>query len=39
VREIFRQVEAGRVHFTETSEGLLFICANSLLQGQGACGQ
>jgi hypothetical protein len=30
VREIFRRVEAGRIHFIETSEGLLFICANSL---------
>lgn len=31
VREIFRWVEGGRVHFIETREGLLFICANSLL--------
>ena len=32
VREVYRWVEAGRVHFIETSEGRLFICANSLCQ-------
>jgi len=29
-REVSRRVEAGRVHFTETTAGLLFICINSL---------
>lgn len=29
-REIFRLVEAGRVHFEETREGALLICAESL---------
>ncbi|HSE96767.1 MAG TPA: hypothetical protein VLD57_00765 [Blastocatellia bacterium] len=32
VREINRRVEAGRVHFIETTEGLLFICATSLME-------
>ena len=31
-REISRRVEAGRVHFTETGDGLLLICTNSLSQ-------
>lgn len=31
VREIYRWVEAGRIHFIETHEGRLFICASSLL--------
>lgn len=30
-REIFRRVEAGRLHFTETPERGLRICLNSLL--------
>jgi hypothetical protein len=29
-RIIFSWVEAGRVHYTETDEGLLLICPNSL---------
>ena len=29
-RAIFREVEAGRIHFTETQNGLLLVCANSL---------
>lgn len=29
-REISRRVEAGRVHFTESTDGRLFICLNSL---------
>jgi hypothetical protein len=29
-REIYRWVEAGRVHFLETSEGFLLICLDSL---------
>jgi hypothetical protein len=29
-REISRRVESGRVHFTETPDGLLLICINSL---------
>ncbi len=31
-RAIYRRVEAGRIHFTETPEGLLLICFNSLLE-------
>jgi hypothetical protein len=31
-REISRRVEAGSVHFTETNDGLLQICVNSLSQ-------
>ena len=31
-RSIFRQVENGKLHFTETPEGQLFICPNSLLK-------
>jgi predicted site-specific integrase-resolvase len=33
-RTIFRWVEAGRVHYTETPEGLLLICPDSLAQTQ-----
>lgn len=29
-REISRRVETGRVHFSETTDGLLFVCINSL---------
>lgn len=29
-RAIYRQVEGGRVHFTETADGALLICLNSL---------
>jgi hypothetical protein len=29
-RDIFRWVEADQLHFTETPEGQLFICLNSL---------
>jgi hypothetical protein len=32
LREICRRVEAGRLHFKETSEGELLICLNSLFQ-------
>jgi heterodisulfide reductase subunit C len=31
-REISRRVEAGLVHFSETTDGLLFICINSLCE-------
>ena len=31
-REIYRWVEAGRVHFTETPQGLLSICLRSLYE-------
>lgn len=31
-RAIYRQVEAGRFHFTESPTGLLRICLNSFLQ-------
>ena len=31
-REIYRWVEAGRVHYLETSEGFLLICRDSLPQ-------
>lgn len=30
LRTIYRWVEEGRVHFTETPDGELFICLNSL---------
>ncbi len=29
-RTIYRRVEAGEMHYTETEEGLLLVCANSL---------
>jgi hypothetical protein len=29
-REIARRVEVGHIHFAETSDGLLFICINSV---------
>lgn len=32
LRLVLRQVEADAVHFTETAEGRLFICLNSLMQ-------
>ncbi|MBA3321312.1 MAG: hypothetical protein H0T45_07670 [Pyrinomonadaceae bacterium] len=38
-REIYRLVESDQVHFTETAEGLLFVCCWSLslaTQGSGA---
>jgi hypothetical protein len=31
-REISRRVEAGRVHFIETTDGLLFVCLKSLCE-------
>jgi len=31
-RTIFRQIEAHRLHFTETSHGAVLICLNSLLK-------
>ena len=31
LRSIYRWVEDGRLHFTETPDGKLFICLNSLL--------
>lgn len=32
VRSLCRAVEASELHFTETTDGLLFICLNSLIQ-------
>jgi hypothetical protein len=29
-RAIYRQVEAGRLHFIEAQDGLLLVCKNSL---------
>ncbi|MEP7340242.1 MAG: hypothetical protein ABI977_21095 [Acidobacteriota bacterium] len=29
-RAIYRQVENGQIHFTETADGQLFVCLNSL---------
>lgn len=29
-RSIYRRVETGEVHYTETPDGLLLICANSI---------
>ncbi len=34
MREIFRRVESGAIHFIETREGLTLICLNSLLAGE-----
>lgn len=31
-REIHRRLEAGKVHFTETPEGFVLVCMNSLLK-------
>ena len=31
LRAVLRQVEADQLHFTETTEGRLFICLNSLM--------
>jgi hypothetical protein len=31
-RSIYRWIESGALHFTESAEGLLLICYNSLLQ-------
>lgn len=31
LRTLFRQIEAHELHFTETSDGFLWICFNSLL--------
>ena len=33
-RTIFRQIESRQLHFTETSEGAVLICINSLLKQQ-----
>ena len=35
-RTIFEWVEAGRVHFTETTDGALLVCLNSLPQALSA---
>ena len=29
-RDIYRRVESGELHFTETEDGLLYVCLNSL---------
>lgn len=31
LRRVFRRVEAEKLHFTETADGSLFICRNSLM--------
>ena len=31
-RTIYRWAETGRIHFTETPEGRLLVCPNSILQ-------
>jgi len=36
VRTIYRWVEAGRLHFSETTEGPLLICSNSLMCDRSA---
>ena len=38
-REVYRRVEAGEVHFTETVEGLLLVCLDSLLGYQPSQGE
>ena len=35
-RTIFRQIESRRLHFTETSDGAVLICLNSLLKQTSA---
>ena len=35
VRAIYRWIESGTVHFTESSDGLLLICVNSLTNTNG----
>ena len=32
MREMFRQIENGELHFMETTKGELFVCSNSLQQ-------
>jgi len=32
-RQLYRWVEASKLHFTETPEGLLLVCLDSLAQG------
>jgi hypothetical protein len=34
VREVCRRVEAGRLHFAETPDGLLLVCLNSARSAQ-----
>lgn len=31
-RAIYRRIEAGAIHFTEMSEGIVLVCLNSLLK-------
>lgn len=31
-RTIFRRIESGQLHFTETADGTLLICLNSLIE-------
>lgn len=33
-RQIYRLIEAGQVHFVETDKGILYVCQNSLLEGE-----
>jgi hypothetical protein len=35
-REVYHRVESGEVHFTETVEGLLLVCLDSLLSYQSS---
>ena len=30
VRALYRRIEAGNLHFVETTDGLLFVCTDSL---------
>jgi hypothetical protein len=36
-RSVFRQIEAGEIHFIE-SEGALLVCSNSLTKWRRSCG-
>ncbi|MEW6126665.1 MAG: hypothetical protein AB1757_06465 [Acidobacteriota bacterium] len=38
-REVYHRVEVGGVHFTETAEGLLLVCLESLLSYQSSPGE
>jgi len=38
-RELYRLVDAGIIHFTETQSGLIRVCLPSLLQAMGVANQ
>jgi|SRR5215470_5459364 len=38
-RGLYRMVDAGKIHFTETESGLIRLCLPSLLQAMGSANQ